>query len=182
MCKKFALALLFFSMIVGAAHAKKVYKLYGDAPMGSKFRPIEAKSAIPFNKQYDQLTQVQRDVYRLQFDDLSEDEIPPFPKYGTESIYKPLIKGHERISRGGWLRLIAAIDENGKVEEVSVYETPHKEITELALSVMFHAEFEPAMCSGEPCKMDYPFEFKLRKRVKQFNTLNSEDIPGFGGD
>lgn len=77
------------------------------------------------------------------------------------------------------MRLIAKIDENGEVEEVSVYETPHEEITELALSVMFHAKFEAATCAGKPCKMEYPFEFKLRKRVKHFNTLNSEDIPGY---
>ncbi|MFT4635248.1 MAG: hypothetical protein ACI9OI_001040, partial [Chitinophagales bacterium] len=35
-------------------------------------------------------------------------------------------------------------------------------------------------CAGKPCKMDYRFDFKLRKRVKQMNSLNSEDIPGSG--
>jgi len=180
MCKKVAIALLFLSMITGVAQARDLFKLYGDAPMGSKFRPVEAKSPIPFNKEYDQLTQKQRNLYRLHFDGLAKDEIPPFPKYGTKSIYLPIIKGHERIARGGWLRLIAAIDENGKVEEVSVYESPHKEMTELALSVLFHAKFTPATCAGKPCKMDYRFDFELRKRVKQMNSLNSEDIPGSG--
>jgi hypothetical protein len=181
MCKKVAMALLLLSIITGVAHARDLYKLYGDAPMGSKFRPVEAKSPIPFNKEYDQLTQEQRNLYRLHFDGLAKDEIPPFPKYGTKSIYLPLIKGHERIARGGWLRLIAAIDENGKVEEVSVYESPHPEMTELANSVLFHAKFAPATCAGKPCKMDYRFDFKLRKRAKQMNTLNGEDIPGIGG-
>jgi hypothetical protein len=181
MFKKIAVGLLFLFVLVGVAQAKQLHKLYGDAPIGSKFRPIEATSPIPFNKEYDQLTQLQRKLYRSQFDHLADDEVPPFPKHGIKSIYKPLIKGHERIGRGGWLRLIATVDENGEVEEVSVYETPHEQMTELALSVMFYAEFEPATCSGKPCKMDYPFEFKLRKRVKQFNSLNSEDIPGIGG-
>jgi hypothetical protein len=77
--------------------------------------------------------------------------------------------------------LIAAVGENGRVEEVSVYESPHPEMTELANSVLFHAKFAPATCAGKPCKMDYRFDFKLRKRAKQMNTLNSEDIPGIGG-
>jgi hypothetical protein len=100
MCKKIAIAILFLSIIIGVAHASGFYKLYGDAPMGSKFRPVEAKSPIPFNKEYEQLTQEQRNLYRLHFDGLAKDEIPPFPKHGTKSIYEPIIKGHERIARG----------------------------------------------------------------------------------
>jgi hypothetical protein len=178
MCKRLLLTLSFLSVIVGVVHAKEVYKLYGDAPMGSNLRPIEVKSPIPFNKEYGQLTELQRNLYRLQFEGLAEGDVPPYPKGGSISIYMPLIKGHERISRGGWLRLIAKVDQTGKVEEVRVYETPHKDMAELAHSVLFHAKFEPASCAGKPCEMDYQFEFKLRKRVKQVNTLNSEDIPG----
>lgn len=173
------ISILFILTIVGGiAEAKSIYKLYGEAPLGRKLKPLEAKAPYPFDKEYHQLSTKQRDMYRAQWEGLAENDTPPFPKGGTKSIYLPLIKGHERIARGGMLRLVAQIDKNGIVQELVVYESPHKEITELATSVMFHATFEPATCAGHPCKMDFPFEFKLRKRVKRMNSLNSEDIPG----
>lgn len=178
MFKKIISILSILIIIIGVAEAKSVYKLYGKAELGRKLKPVEAKAPYPFDKEYHQLTQKQKDIYRAQWEGLGENDTPPFPKGGTQSIYQPLIKGHERIARGGNLRLVAQIDENGVVQELVVYESPHKEITELATSVMFYAKFEPATCAGKPCKMDFPFEFKLRKRVKSTNTLNSEDIPG----
>jgi hypothetical protein len=173
------ISILFLSMVINAAvEARTVYKILGKPPLGSNLKPVEAKSPIPFDKEYHQLTEKQRRIYRTQWEGLTEDEIPPFPKRGTRSIYNPIIKGHERISRGGLLRLIAQIDEKGNVSEVAVYDSPHEDITELAIAVMFHTKFKPASCAGEPCKMDFPFEIDLRKRVKQMNTLNAEDIPG----
>ena len=178
MYKKIIHILSILVIVVGVAEAKGIYKLYGDAPLGRKLKPIEATAPYPFDKEYHQLSSKQRESYRAQWEGLGDNDTPPFPKGGTKSIYQPLIKGHDRIARGGMLRLVAQIDEKGIVQELVIYESPHKDITELATSVIFHAEFEPATCAGKPCKMDFPFEFKLRKRVKRTNTLNSEDIPG----
>ena len=76
------------------------------------------------------------------------------------------------------MRLIASINAKGEVAEVSIYESPHDEIKELALSVMFNVKFYPATCNGIPCDMDFQFEYDIRKTYKQMNTLHSEDIPG----
>lgn len=181
MLKKIIPLLLILVFTGGVAEAK-VYKLLGKPSLGSKVKPVEATSPIPFDKVYRQLTDQQKHIYRGQWEGLGADDIPPFPKKGIQSIYNPLIKGHAKISRGGMLRLVAQIDEKGNVTEVAVYESPHEEITELAMSVMFYAKFKPASCAGKPCKMDFPFEFKLRNRVKDSNTLNSEDIPGISRD
>lgn len=177
MFKKIVSLLLIVALTGGVAEAK-VYKLLGKPTLGSKVKPVEATSEIPFDKEYRQLTPGQKEIYRAQWEGLGPDDIPPFPKKGTKSIYEPLIKGHEKISRSGMLRFVAQIDEKGNVTEMAVYESPHKEITDLAMSVMFHAKFKAATCAGKPCKMDFPFEFKLRRRVKEMNTLNSEDVPG----
>jgi hypothetical protein len=171
-----------FTLIAGllyltpiAANDMYMYKLLGEAPMGSKLRPVEVQSIIPFNKEYSQLTDQQRRIYRASLS-LADDETPPFPKGGTRTLYKPLIKGHERVSRGGELTIIASINEKGLTEKVTVYHSPSKQITELVHSVFFATEFDPATCAGEPCKMDYQFEFKLRQRVKQMRTLNADDF------
>lgn len=178
MLKKFSSIFFILTLVGGVAEASDVYKLLGKASLGSKLKPVEATALYPFDKEYHQLTPEQKIIYRGQWEGLGKNDIPPFPKGGTMSIYNPIVKGHERIARAGTLLLIAQIDEKGNVEEVAIYKSPHKDITELAQSVMFHAKFKPASCAGKPCKMDFPFEFELRQRVKNSKTLNSEDIPG----
>ena len=175
---KLMITTIILALSVSAAQAEKVYKLLGKPSLGSKIKPVEATAPYPFDKEYKRFTPEQKAAYRAQWEGLGEDDIPPFPKRGTKSLYEPIIKGHAKISRGGMLRLVAQIGPKGEVLEVAVYESPHKDITELALSVMFHAKFRPATCAGKPCKMDFPLEFKLRQRAKDSNTLNSEDIPG----
>lgn len=165
-------------MVSHTAEAKKIYKILGDAPNGSNFRPVEATSPVPFTKKYQQFTPEQQQIYRSYFEYLGADDIPPFPKGRLRSLYKPLIKGHERIARGGYLRLIAKINEKGGVDEVAVYESPSEKMTELAIAVFFNTKFQPASCSGEPCKMEFPFEFKLRDRVPTITSLNKEDFGG----
>lgn len=172
---KIILTLIISLLYLTPVAARDMYSLRGEAPMGSKFRPIEVQSLIPFNKEYSELTDHQRRIYRASLN-LADDQTPPFPKGGTRTIYKPLIKGHERVSRGGDLTIIASISEKGATEKVAIYHSPSKQITELVHSVFFATKFDPATCAGEPCKMDYQFEFKLRQRVKQMRTLHADDF------
>jgi len=163
-------------LVAGNIQAKDVYRLHGDAPVGSKFRPVEAESPIPFNKRFDQLTEKQMRIYRADFPGMGTNDTPPFPKKGMRAIYKPIIKGHERLARGGVLTLIAKINEQGGVDEVAIYESPMKELSDLATTVMFNTEFVPPTCDGKPCKMEFPFQFELRNRSKSVKTLSQDDF------
>lgn len=146
--------------------AKEKFRIMGDPAAGSKFRPVEVESPIPVDKRYSELTEEQKNIFRAGYGVLSASEQPPFPKKGLESIYKPLIEGHTKVARGGTLFLIAMVNEKGKVENVAVYESPADMMTQLANTVLFSTEFDPASCDGKPCKMEFPFEFKLRDRSK----------------
>ena len=165
MFRKISLALL-VCLISFNAIAQKKYRIMGDPAVGSKFRPVEVESFIPFNKRYQQLSNEQKDLFRANYGVLKESEHPPFPKKGMRSIYKPIIKGHAKVSQGGTLFAVAMVDENGIVENVAVYESPAPAITELAQAVLLSTEFDPALCDGNPCKMEFPFEFKMRNRQK----------------
>ena len=175
MCKNIFIVLAATLLTAHSVLAKDFYRLLGSAPMGSNFRPVEAQSPFPFNKEFSQFTDHQQQLFRSAYE-YADDETPPFPKGGTHKIYKPLIKGHDRVARGGWLSVLATIDENGKVEKVAIYESPSEAMTELALSVMYYTKFIPGTCAGEPCKMDYPFEFEMRDRSKEMNSINAEDF------
>jgi len=162
------LVVLFFAS--SAMAAQKQYKIKGDNINGSKMRYVDASSPIPFNKEYSELTDEQRNIFRASYGGLSDSEKPPFPLKGTQSIYKPIIEGHKEIAREGNLYLIAMVDETGKVENVSVYESPNNSMTQYATNVLFNTQFEPATCDGTPCKMEYPFEFKLRAVEKNIKN------------
>jgi len=164
---KILLSLLIIVISTTAAAAQKQFKLRGDAIAGSKFRPIEATSPIPFDKSYDQLNEEQKQIFRASYGGLAETEQPPFPKEGTEVIYKPIIKAHKEIARAGNLFVVAMIDEKGKVENVAIYESPSDAMSQMATAVMFNTQFDPGTCSGKPCKMEFPFEFQLRPQEKQ---------------
>lgn len=157
-----ALALT-FSTVASAAQS---YKLYGDARVGSKFRPVEVNSPIPLDKGYQQLNEEQQNWFKTSYySGLNQTETPPYPVEGTEMIYKPIIKYRSiqmDLALAGTLFMVAMVDENGKVENVSVYESPSETITELATSVLFNTKFTPASCEGKPCKMEFPFEFKMK--------------------
>lgn len=170
MYKKILLGTLIFTFSISAAVAQKQYRLLGTPELGSKYRPVEVQSPIPFDKSYDELTKEQRNLFRQSYSVLKETEKPPYPKAGTGAIYEPIIEGHEKIARGGTLFLVAMVNEKGKVEGVSVYESPTQNHTELATAVLFNTEFDPAVCDGTPCKMEFPFEFKLRNKKRIINN------------
>ena len=140
----------------------KTYTIYGDKRAGTKFRNVEATSEIPFNKSYKKLSADEKAIFRKNYDTIADNETPPFPSKGLQEIYNPIIKGHLVIADEGNLFIVAMINEIGKVEDIGVYESPSEEMTNYAATVLFNTKFDPATCSGEPCKMEFPFEFMLR--------------------
>lgn len=159
-----------------AEESDRLYKWFDEAPLGTKMRPLVATSYIPFNKEYSDLSERQKKIYRADFQGLQPSQTPPFPKGGIKEIYSPLIEGHSRIGGGGELLLFADIDKHGVAQKVTVYRSPSEELAEIATTVVFNTTFEPANCAGEPCAMEFPFLYDVPHRVRALNTLNKEDF------
>lgn len=155
---------------------ERLYKLLGTAPKGRNFRPIEATSPIPFNKKLHQLSDRQRAIFRSYFENLNENDTPPFPKKGLKDIYVPLIKGHKRIGGVGELLVFTEVNEKGGVNNVTVYKSPTKKLADLATTVMFNTTFTPPTCDGTPCTMDYPFYYDVPRRNRELQTLDKESF------
>lgn len=171
------IALLTFSSQNGYTEDKqRTYKLLGTAPKGSNMRPVEARSPIPFNKRFDQLSERQMAIYRADFDGLKDTDTPPFPKKGLKEIYIPLIKGHKRIGGSGDLLAYAEINEKGGVNKVTVYMSPSKKLADLTTTVLFNTKFRPPSCNGDPCIMDYPFYYQVPHRNRELRSLDKEDF------
>lgn len=73
------------------------YQLKGSgAPTGTKIASVNATSSIPFDKQYYEFSANEREAFRSRFDQISKHDIPPFPRHGMQSIYKPILAEHKK--------------------------------------------------------------------------------------
>lgn len=161
-----AIILTLFS--INAVCDVEYFYLEGAQKPGSKFKIIEAKSRIPFDKRYSELTELQKTIFRENYSDMPKLDTPPFPQKGLQSIYLPIIKGHRRKPVESEIFAIAVVDKQGKVVNVDVYKAPHKKMAELVSTVIFATKFDPAVCNGEPCAMEFPLEMTLHTEPSSF--------------
>lgn len=153
--KIFGIAVL--AMISFTASAgNKAYTLKGDSLSGSKIRSVAATSSIPFNKSYVELSDEQQAIFNKRFQDLSANEQPPFPKQGLRSIYEPILHKNKSLEDTGVLSLAILVDEKGRVDNVSVVETTSPELEKFAVEALAGVKFEPAVCNGVSCSMEFP--------------------------
>ena len=57
--------------------------------------------------------------------------------------------------------LVASVATDGTVSEVKAIGSPSPEMAKAAASIILLSKFKPAVCKGEPCKMEFPFTFKF---------------------
>ncbi len=143
---------------------KKAYFLYGDARPGTKFKQKLFKSDVPFDKSYEELSDGLKSRVKAAYGGLKDSEHPPFPKKGTKVIYEPLYKANLDLRKEGDVLAIAMVDATGKVENVTIYKAPTKNIATMLSYIISNTEFDPATCDGKPCKMEYLFENKIETK------------------
>lgn len=120
---------------------------------------------VPLNKQYHELSDQEKAVVNSYYEHIAPGDEPPFPQDGLMPIYDAWIKGRKKLpNMQGPMLLVASIDKKGEVTDVQIIETPSMTFAQYAASVLLLTKFKPAVCRGEPCKMDFPFymNFTLR--------------------
>lgn len=117
--------------------------------------------AIPINRKYSQLSAEDRAKLHSWWELIPEGDEPPFPADGLKPMLDALRQAQERLQVRGELLLIATVDKTGKVVQVSALGSPSHEMTKFAATVVSIARFKPAVCSGQPCQMDFPIQYKF---------------------
>jgi hypothetical protein len=128
------------------------------------WRYAAASNRIPLNRTYQQLTEEQRLALLSFYEAMSPSDEPPFPVEGLRSIVEPLVIAQRTLLASGKLALVADVDSLGVVTSVKAYGSPSPAMTKFASQVLLLTNFKPALCSGSPCKMQFPFylEFKVK--------------------
>ena len=129
-------------------------------------RDLEWSSKIPLNKTYDQFSDDEKAQLRALYVSMPEGDEPPFPANGMKPVFNSIRKGQQIVRARGQLNMVVAVDADGKATAVSdlggVGGANALEMTHFAQSVLLMTKFKPAVCSGKPCKSEFPFILDLR--------------------
>ena len=136
-----------------------------EPPIGSRIRrDAVGPVSIPVNRTYSELTQNEQSIIRSWYENLAPDDEPPYPKEGTKPVHQMMQKIQAALLVEGKLYLIATVEPNGEVSGVQAIGSPSPELTKLAATALVLTKFKPALCKGQPCRMEFPlwYEFILQ--------------------
>lgn len=133
------------------------YSIKQEVPtVGTSIPRNLAVSSMPFKKPYAELTPEQQSRLKAQYEQMGEDDEPPYPLKGTQALYKALSDAAQKLNLTGDLLMIAEIDSQGQATSVAVMQSPAPEMTQVAATALILEKYKPARCAGVPCKMQFP--------------------------
>lgn len=137
-----------------------------DAFTGSNIKKNVPWNGPALNKRYHELSAEDKTNIKLSYKGMSAEDEPPYPLEGMRSIVAAADKIQQKLLVDGDLQLEIEIDEMGDGDSVRILKTPNKKLAELMAAVLLLSKFKPAICSGQPCKMNYYFSltFKTSQR------------------
>jgi hypothetical protein len=143
--------------------AKPQYSLKEENPqIGSLIRRDQVSgSLIALNLPYAKLPPQDKLVLHSWWESIPPNDEPPFPAGGMSVLLDPLRKVHAAILKPGDLFVVATVGKDGKVLEARVIEEPSREMGAFAARLMLLTSFKPAVCSGQPCSMQFPLRMKF---------------------
>lgn len=164
--KKISLILISASLLLSTTNSsastnKETFSLKGDATVGTRIKTIDATSNIPFNKAYNELNKEQKSLIKAKFHNLGLNDIPPFPKNGLASVYKPLIQANKAFGSNENIKVNATITRNGLVDKVEVLNQTNQELIHYISQTLSNKKFKAASCNGVNCEMNFPIEISF---------------------
>lgn len=127
-------------------------------------RQIATDGGVPFDKEWHELSDAQRQRVRDEYDALPADVEPPFPLGGLRVLYRPMAEGYQRVSSfgEGEILMLAYIDAAGAPTKLEVYKSlDHPRFMALAASTVMGVRYKPAQCQGKPCAMPFVVAMKF---------------------
>ena len=127
-------------------------------------RGMIMRGAIPYDRNYEQLSPEQKAAVRAEYDSVGPKDEPPYPKYGLADVADAVSRMSVRDPVDGEVILTVRVDEHGNGQSVSVYKTPDPKLSNLVALMLTRSKFKPGVCEGRPCTMDYVFRFYFKLR------------------
>jgi hypothetical protein len=160
----FLLTLIAASVSTFAQTPGPQYGIKEDEPrIGSQIRRYAVKPlTIAINLPYEQLSPSDRIKVHHNYEAIAPGDEPPFPAGGLVAILDPIRKVQQKLLVSEDLFLVAMVDRTGKAIEVSAFGPQDSTMTKVASQLLLLTPFKPAVCSGQPCQMQFPLRMRFR--------------------
>lgn len=125
---------------------------------------LASGSDVPFDKSYAHMSEEERQLVKSRYALLLDGDEPPYPLQGTKRIFTWFAQALKKVQATGTLRMDVLVDSEGNAESVTVHASPHPDMSKLAAQIVMAEKYKPAICSGKPCAMAFPYaiQFTLR--------------------
>lgn len=146
-----------------AAQQAPQYGIREDQPrVGTLIRAYAVRPiAVPINQAWGELAPADKARWRQHYEAMADDDEPPFPVEGLKALFDPIRKAQAKLLVRGELFLVATVAGNGSVEQVQAHGSPDPQMTRFAAETLLLTRFKPAVCAGQPCRMDFPLRLQF---------------------
>jgi hypothetical protein len=126
-------------------------------------RDIRWESKIPLKKTYGELNPEQKAELHALYTTMPEGDEPPFPAEGMWAIFNA-VRNAQRIAQArGEINMVVTVGPDGKAVKVESFGNESSQrMTEVTQQILLLTRYKPAVCSGQPCIMQFRFTQKLR--------------------
>lgn len=99
--------------------------------------------------------------FRNLFPGLTEDDDPPYPRWGMEDLLILARQAQAKYRSTGDLRMTISVSADGTPTKVDVLDSPSFTLHMAAMAFGMQMQFSPASCAGRPCAMDFPVHLRF---------------------
>lgn len=146
------------------AQSKDGKSISEDTPaLGTSLKKKIATSSISMDRSYQELSEDEREAIRSVYDNMPENDEPPYPLHGTRDIHRKMSQAQQYVAAKGVLTMTVDISSTGEAQSVSIYESPDPDIARVAALVLMETKYKPAICGGKACRMEYFFQVQFSR-------------------
>lgn len=120
---------------------------------------------LPLNLRYAELSEADKAYVRGWYESMKPGDEPPYPANGLKPVLEKVAAVQQKLRVEGLLELDATIDTAGRVTSVKAWKSPDPELTRLVATILVETPFKPAVCDGQPCRMDFPMRQVFERRL-----------------
>jgi len=115
--------------------------------------------SVPINRRYSELTDEQKDIVKSRYEAMRPTDEPPYPIDGLTPLFKAVNQLQRKVLAQGELVIFIDVDAKGNAVSASVIKplALDPDMTLAVAQVLMLTKYKPAICSGQPCAMGYPF-------------------------
>jgi len=122
-------------------------------------RNVLTGTSVPINRRYSELTDEQKEVVKSQYEAMRPTDEPPYPIDGLTPLFKAVNQLQRKVLAEGELVIFIEVDATGNAVNASVIKALplDPDMTLAVAQILMLTKYKPAICSGRPCAMGYPF-------------------------